>query len=99
MCAHLVGDPRMSPHRCADQGRRTGHYVRMPKQDSDQRYCDWCFGDLTESARVESLRIGLAAQSAWACVACLAAGRPFQSAPEGWDNDFPWPFLSVGTDT
>ncbi|MBO0921988.1 hypothetical protein J1G42_14275 [Cellulomonas sp. zg-ZUI222] len=51
--------------------------------ESVQDYCDWCFGALTDPARARSRWLGLAAEDAWACADCLAAGR-YRVPPDGW---------------
>ncbi len=65
----------------------------VPHSPSEQDFCDWCHGPLTESSRAESRRWGLDTESAWACDACLASGKPHERPPGGWDHDFPWPLL------
>ena len=61
---------------------------------SEQDYCDWCHGPLSASSRAESTRIGIDKEYAWACDESIRIGRIYASPPGGWDEDFPWPYLS-----
>jgi hypothetical protein len=47
----------------------------------------------TASSRAESERLGLIAESAHACDACLATEAFRQRRPDGLEEDAPWPFL------
>jgi hypothetical protein len=37
----------------------------------DQDYCDWCYGPLTQSARRDSIALGLIDEFSWCCEPCI----------------------------
>lgn len=58
-----------------------------------QDSCDWCYAAATPSSLALSERLGLVAENAYACGACLAVEAFRQRPPDGWEEDTVWPFL------
>ena len=63
----------------------------VDKRRGTQSYCDWCYGSLSAVSLEESARLGLGGEYSWACEGCLTS-KAYRQAPEGWDDEEPWPF-------
>jgi hypothetical protein len=51
----------------------------------EQTRCDWCYGPIDSEDRNRSRELGIDAESLWACISCIDAGRVFEP-PEFWDG-------------
>jgi hypothetical protein len=73
------------------EGRRGAELQGLVRR-CGQTYCDWCMGPLTSQSIIDSERLGLHHEFAWACTACLAKDN-YHRAPDGWEPpEYEWPY-------
>jgi hypothetical protein len=53
---------------------------------TEQDYCDWCYGPVSDDDRRRAHDLGIDAESSWACQKCLDSGR-VGHPPDEWEGD------------